>query len=329
MPRLLTPALAVCPVLALGGVLRAQSISPTFVSATEMKCEVNVHFFWKAKRTVGANTDLTNGLRLLASTMGATASTSVTFQRARTVIVATIRDSGNKGSSPHSLARTGPHDTLLTFQSPKPIKAKLVLTSSSNGGGGNGTFWTYSSSVAINGRTGFVGQKGTRATKEFPVTIDSKGLKLRTSTSGSAGDFDTTRNAYFSGTLRIELRPGFACSLIPYGRTCSPAGPVLLGAPTLSNELELGLTMAPPNAFGKLIVGLKPLDIRIPGTTCYLSTDIRLLLPFTTNGRGEATHTLPVPPGLKLTFNLQDVLFQKHANSFVITSTNGLRVDCK
>ena len=89
------------------------------------------------------------------------------------------------------------------------------------------------------------------------------------------------------------------------------------------------LTKAAPNSFGKLIIGLNRLNLRFPGTTCYLNTDIFLLLPFTTNSLGEATHTLPIPPNLKLTFNLQNVLFQKQANGFVITSTNGLRVDCK
>ena len=129
----------------------------------------------------------------------------------------------------------------------------------------------------------------------------------------------------FEGRL-IRLLPALDCKANAYGKGC---GPLLAGAPTFKHEFELRLTKAAANTFGGLIIGLKPLSIRIPGTACYLNSDILILLPFTTNNSGEATHTLPIPPGLKLTFNVQDILFQKQANSFVITSTNGLKVECK
>ena len=108
----------------------------------------------------------------------------------------------------------------------------------------------------------------------------------------------------------------------------TPAGPLLSAAPTFNHELELRLTNAAPNSFGKLIIGLNRLNLQFPGTTCYLNTDILLLLPITTNNLGAATHILPIPPGLKLTFNLQDILFEKQGSNFAITSTNGLSVGC-
>ena len=318
------------PFLALTDSLTAQGISTTFVTATKMKVSASAMVFyqpcWRGiTKTVPANTDLTKGLDLRTTKCIATASTTVTFDQSQTNILATIKEKGWTYSHPSAVS-TGPHETLLTFKTTTPVKAILVLTAFSSGSGSSG----YSASVDIgnNAKTDFVGQFGKRVTKEFAVTITSKGLVVKTRTGGSG--IYILGPATFSGTLTIQLIPAF-CTLSYYGKTCVPAllGPALLGMPTFKHELELGLVNAAANTFGYLIIGLKQLSIRIPGTFCFLNTDIVIQLPFTTNIFGKAVHRLAVPPGLQLTFNLQDVLFQRQGNRFIITSTNGLRVNCK
>ena len=328
-------------VLLLTGALPAQSgVSATFVSTTEMRTTVNV----QKKASVPANTDWTKGLTLSIKTVVngnrvlgyADAKTVVQFRHSPTLgTVVSISDtSAAGGHNPWMRASTGlssprEHVTRLVFKSAKPIKARLILNAEWSGVGyAAWTSYKYYASVRLCNSVVFSTGKPGKKSKEFSVIIDATGLVLQTSTYSNATNLAPffPRDAYATGILTIRLLPTIDCTATPYGIGC---GPLLIGAPTFKNELELQLTKAAPLAFGQLIIGLKPLSIRIPGVSCYLNTDILLLLPFMTNSAGQATHVLPVPPSLKLIFNLQDVLFQKRGNSFVITSTNGLRVNCK
>ena len=328
MRRLVLLPLVVVPVLSLIDVLPAQGVSTTFVAQTQLRVMGG-----RLRKTVPAKTDLTKGLLLRAGySLGPDhffGTTTLTFQHSPTTgTVVTILDSSTArlGVGAHFpvTAQTGSHDTLLVFTATKAVKARLVLVVSSTGAG---LLKNYTAIVDIgnNRKNDLSVGLGVKLTKEFTVTIDANGLAVRTqtfSTATAAGG----QSASASGILTIRLLPVVDCTASPYGKSCAP---VLDGAPTFKNKLELKLTKAAPSTFGILIIGVKPLSIPIPGTTCYLNTDILILLPFTTNNLGEATHTLPIPSGLKLTFNLQDILFQKQGNRFVITSTNGLKVDCK
>ncbi|MFQ5504732.1 MAG: hypothetical protein ACE5F1_08060 [Planctomycetota bacterium] len=334
-------ALAVVLLIPLTGALPAQTgVSATFVSATEMKATV-----WSLKKeaSVPANTDLTKGLALSVGTVAngnrsfgfADASTAVKFRHSPPAgTLASISDSSSAGGhNPSMAATTGlssprEHVTRLVFKAAKPVKAKLILSADWSGWGYRAAAYGYYASVHLgNSKVLWTGAPGSKS-EELVVSIDAKGLVLTTRTYSEARNYyPFFGNASATGTLTIRLLPALDCSTGSYGRSC---GPLLMQAPiTFNSGLELRLWNAAPSAFGKLVIGLKPLDIRIPGTTCFLHTDIQLLLPFVTDNLGQAIQRLPIPPGLKLGINVQDVVFQRKGNGFVITSTNGLKVDCK
>ncbi len=161
-------------------------------------------------------------------------------------------------------------------------------------------------------------------TARVEAVVDAQGLRIRTRTSGATDTGGAA--APFAGDTRILVSPSLRCTAVEHGNPC---GAVLAATATLNNRLDLDLNGAPPGAFGKLLLGFAPLDWPLPFSNCRLFVDPLAFVPIEADARGRALHSQAVPPGVPLTFFVQDVLLSASGPGIELVASNGLRVTCQ
>lgn len=152
------------------------------------------------------------------------------------------------------------------------------------------------------------------------VRVDSSGLPVHLHTSASAIAFPDRDSCL--GRVDVEIEP--ITKAEPYGKSCTSGTPSLHARPLLGGFLDLTLTSKTPRTLGGRLVGTRPLSVPIPGTGCWLNTDIALILPLMTDASGSHEARWPIP--LNLQFHAQDMLAPVNTAGPTITTTNGLRI---
>lgn len=219
-----------------------------------------------------------------------------------------------------------PHDLLLTVRSPtsRPARVRLAITASTSGPGP--VAYDAQIDVGDDGTFDLIRVLGQTVTKEIPVTLTAAGLAIRVRAHGSAGEQSMSVTT-FAGELQIELLPALNCTATHYGSACGASPPAIAAAANLDNMLDVGLTSAPPNAAGGLLIGLTRVDLPLPFSTCRLYTDVLVFAPFMTDANGQASQWFGLPVGVPLSLNLQQVILDASSPPRLV-ATRGLQLNC-
>lgn len=210
----------------------------------------------------------------------------------------------------------GSAPTLLTFKSTQPVSALLRVTISSFASDARQS-WGAKVDIGRTNVTKLTARLGQRVVHEALVRIDSTGLPIAMRTSVSAIAVASAASA--QGNVEVELVP--VATAAAYGNRCASGTPTLEGVPRFDGQVDFALKSRSPSSIGNYWIGSRVLSLRIPGTACWLNTDILLAIPFVTDANGEHRARWPVPAKVQL--NVQGVLATR-ANSAV--TTNGVRV---
>lgn len=125
--------------------------------------------------------------------------------------------------------------------------------------------------------------------------------------------------------LSVVFTPGAFCDMVSYGPSC---GPGLSGSDSedgQTRQLTLQVGDAPVSSPGVLVFGTNRLNLMIPGTNCFLLTDIVVSLPAGTDASGLVRKVLSVPFGPQLQANVQAIVLGGGG----LTSTNGVAIACR
>ncbi len=326
---------ALTSILALGMGLPAQvsttGRTKTVIGNTAMVGKTSSYRFIKA------NTPFSHFARVTAAVRGASMGTAATIGsiRGRTSIrVSESARASTFSSSVKAEARTSkgsditkePHVFAFKLTSKTAVKGKLRVSI-----GGKGTQGAVASFVVKVGSTVISWKNGMPpVTKEMAVTVGPGGLMI-SSTSMAKASVSKRGFASISAGASILFEagaPDTRCKLTPYGRSCATLAGKVKDTPA-GSLLELVTTRGLPRALGFTIAGSRKLNLRIPGTRCFLLTDIQLVIGlFHTDSHGAGKHVLLVPRNYKGSFNIQDILIQ-FGRTTNVSSTNGITVTCK
>lgn len=128
------------------------------------------------------------------------------------------------------------------------------------------------------------------------------------------------------GALSVPA-PAQQRDLTPYGRTCGPLLSGTVGLDGTHRRVQLDLKQGFPQAIGLTVYGDRPIEVPIPGTSCFLNTTLVGVGFFVTGASGGATHTQRVPYAAQLTVCVQDVVLRRNVSGgFDLESSNGLKV---
>lgn len=100
---------------------------------------------------------------------------------------------------------------------------------------------------------------------------------------------------------------------------------MILATP-LGQVLRLAVSGAQADAIALLAIGFPQPPVALPGSQCNLFVDPRLTDWTVTNGSGNASFVLRLPPAVPLTFYLQGVTATFPAAGRVVTSTDVIEV---
>jgi hypothetical protein len=327
--------LTIGSVLALGVGLSAQvatsGMTKTVIGNTAMVGKTSSYRFIKA------NVPFSHFARVTAAVRGASMGTSATISsfRGRTSIrVSEGARASSFSSSTKAEARTSkgtditkePHVFSFKLTSKKTVKGKLLVSL-----GGRGTKGAVASIVIRVGRSIISWKQGMPSVrKTLSVSVGSAGLVI-SSTSMAKASVSGRGSSSISAVASILFEPGAPdarCKLTPYGRSCALLTGTVKDTPA-GSLLELTTTRGLPRALGFTVAGSRKVNIRFPGTSCFLLTDVQLVIGlYHTDSRGTGKHVLLVPRNYKGSFNLQDILIQ-FGRTTKVSSSNGLVVTCK
>lgn len=287
-------------------------------------------------RFVPANSFIGPFFALRAATPGTQISTGITHMTQKGQVRIRIFENAkvnslSKTSSAEARTSKGaafptqPHIFAFQLKAPTAVKGTLTLSL-----GGTGTKNATAFASLKFGSTLLSWTLGKpNIQKSFPVTISSTGLTI-TSTAFARALAQGQSSASFNFHTSISFDPGPVpkCRIVPYGRSCSG-----LTGQAKTNKggtlLTLSSVRNPLKALGFTIAGFKQISIPLTGGPCLLLSDIQILgSPFFTDKAGAATHQLQVPLGLKISFNLQDLVLRP-VSKLSLSSTNGLTVICR
>jgi len=210
-------------------------------------------------------------------------------------------------------------DSVVTFKAAQPFDAVLRVRVESFA---SSSRQLWSARIDIGGPVGkrLTATLGQVLVHETRVRIDSSGLPVHLYTSASAIAFPNRDSCL--GRVDVELEP--ITKAEPYGKSCTNGTASLRGQPLLGGFLDLTLTSKTPNTLGGRLIGARPLSVPIPGTGCWLNTEIGIILPLMTDASGTHNARWQIP--LNLQFYAQDVLAPVSTTGPTITTTNGLRI---
>lgn len=277
-------------------------ISVTYVAKTRLYVSAYYYRRTTVFKEVVASTDLKPGANISAIN-SSRAQCTVGFSQTATAITASVRDYAYayySNTSSYGRGSSGTHQTLMTLTSPKPIKAllRVVWTTS-----GNNTSAIGAGSVDIGDDASYEFNGGaTSRTADFPITIDSKGLKISTSSYGRAAPYGTTRTAIYSGTIALQIIPPQTALFYKHGAAC---GPSLNGTNGFEEFVTVTATNGVASGAGMLVLGISRTSLPLVGTNCLLLVNPLLTLPIGFDSNGKFSFSAKLPPNRPLAFPLQ------------------------
>jgi hypothetical protein len=295
----------------------AQSpILTTQSAASDLLAEVAV---WPttARKTFPWGGNLNQGVWLHASVIGADAIVTTTLAKTPQRVVMQHRISGQT-YVPRGGIVSSTGATLVRYWAQSPTRAVLRVTIS--GTATRQLSWTGLVDVGNDGKVDLTGIIGQKRSRDFPVLIDNNSLLVKTTNTvyHFIGKVDS-----YACAIELELLP--VLTVETYGKQCAQNPPRLTAAARLGGTLDLLLDSSMPSAHGGRILGTRKLSVPIPGTGCWLNSDIVLVLPFLTDARGRHTTRWPIP--WNVDFTLQDAVARRATGGkTVLRTTNGLRL---
>ncbi len=327
--------LTISSVLALSVGLSAQisttGMTKTVIGDTASVGKTSSYHFIKA------NTPFSRFARVSSAVRGASMGTSATISHFRKSTFIRVSEGGRAtsvSSSVRAEARTSkglditkePHVFAFKLASKSKVKGKLTINLSGRGTGG------AVASLSVKFGSTVVAWKAGMPTvrKSFNVVVGSGGLVLNT-TSMAKASVKGRGSASIGALATILFEPASSearCKLTPYGRSCAVLSGTVKDTPA-GSLLEMTTTRGLPRALGFTVAGSRKVNIRFPGTKCFLLTDIQLVIGlYHTDSHGVGKHILLVPHNYKGFFNLQDILI-RFGRETKVSSTNGVVVTCK
>ena len=286
---------------------------------------------------IKANTPFSHFAKVSAAVRGASMGTSATIGHFHDSTFIRVSEGGHASSFSSKVpaeARTSkgpditkePHVFAFKLASKKAVKGKLTINLSGRGTtGGAGSLVVKFGSTVVAWKTGMPTVR-----KSFAVSTGTSGLVIGI-TSMAKASVKTRGNASIGILATVLFEPassGARCKLTPYGRSCARLSGVVKDTPA-GSLLEMTTSRGLPSALGFTVAGSRKVNIRFPGTSCFLLTDIQLVIGlYHTDSHGVGKHVLLVPRNYKGFFNLQDILI-KFGRETKVSSTNGVVVTCK
>jgi len=308
--RFCAVALCVC------GTAVAQNLQVTHTNPLSIQANATIFRTSKGASTP-ANTNLVPSHTLWLTYFGVSAGfyTGTTVTTAKALVrTASVANAFGPATSAGVSA-----DSVVTFKAAQPFDAVLRVTVESFASSSR-QLWFATIDIGGSAPKKLTATLGQAIVHEMRVRIDSRGLPVRLHTGASAIAFPDRDSCL--GRVDVELEPITRAE--SYGKTCTTGTPKLEARPLLGGFLDLTLTSKSPHTLGARLIGTRPLSVAIPGTGCWLNTDIAVTLPLMTDASGTHTTRWPIP--LNLQFQAQDVLATASTSGPTITTTNGLRI---
>ncbi|MBK8979916.1 MAG: hypothetical protein IPM29_28800 [Planctomycetes bacterium] len=235
---------------------------------------------------------------------------------------------GTSASPASNGAQTGSHALLLTFANVPGTRGKVMLSFRAS----PGTTGTVGATLDI-GNDGTLELRTAQAGSfEFPVTMPSSGtLDVRVGNechvtgSGNVADFQSCWTEIWAG-----FRPDrtASCTIASYGQGCGPLASATEAVVGTSRVVTFLVTGAFPRDPVIAVTGSGPLNLPLPGGCSLLST-VEVAVLVTADAAGLATHTMVVPATLTGTTHHQFAPVTLQGQNLVLTTSNGIRVDCR
>ncbi|HMQ21421.1 MAG TPA: hypothetical protein PKE00_02970 [Planctomycetota bacterium] len=163
----------------------------------------------------------------------------------------------------------------------------------------------------------------TMRSQQWPVRFDANGrFAVRIITDARA--IATTTFEYWA-RITMRFTPGSFCAIEPYGQSC---GPWLLGNDTVSGAsrlVSLQVRGALGNPPGMLIFGATRLALPLPGTQCFLNTNMIVGLPIQAPYNGSGQWNFWTPVNRRFIVNSQALFIAPNGS---LTSTNAIQIVC-
>ncbi|MFQ5503991.1 MAG: hypothetical protein ACE5F1_04235 [Planctomycetota bacterium] len=132
------------------------------------------------------------------------------------------------------------------------------------------------------------------------------------------------RHFYLAGlalaTFPSVIPAQASCTLTPYGTGCGPRITGAIESHQNIPKLVVRLSGGARNGYGLQLLGVRKIELMIPGTNCRLLTDPLLAVPFRIDGNGDATLALELPLRTLLGLFVQDLAF----DNVLLQTSNGL-----
>lgn len=288
-------------------------------------------------RFIKAHVSFKQYARVAAVVRGASMGTSAAILQSHGLTSIRVSETGHATSFSSSMkveARTSkgpditkePHVFDFKLASKTTVKGKLTIIL-----GGRGTTGALASLAVKVGSTLVTWKQGMPTVrKTMKVSVGARGLIVRTSSMAKVSLKTRGRASIGAGaTIVFEPSgPDSRCKLTPYGRSCAVLSGTVKDTPA-GSLLEMTTTRGLPRALGFTVAGSRKVNIRFPGTRCFLLTDIQLVIGlYHTDSHGVGRHILLVPHNYKGSFNMQDILVQ-FGRETKVSSTNGVVVTCR
>jgi hypothetical protein len=258
---------------------------------------------------------------LAAATIGAMARTNIQWSSAPdgTVTYQHIEDMQVSDEVSGS-ASVGSHRTRMHLTTSVQIAGRLIVDWQPGINRGNGSI-TVQVDVDSNGSADFTGTMSGPAQREFFVVLGTSGRTIRTTTQGALG---ANRFGFTQGTLTITWDPLPPCGFSELGAGC---GPTLTALNSIDGNVDVILDGGPPGPAGRaaLFLGFNGLVFQIPGTNCFLHTEIPIVANLVLDAAGRATLRVPILVR-PVTFNMQAATLDFVTPA--IQTTNAIRASC-
>ncbi|MCB9919254.1 MAG: hypothetical protein H6832_12705 [Planctomycetes bacterium] len=217
--------------------------------------------------------------------------------------------------------RTGPHDTSILLKSAVPEVFNLSIRVTGNGTGDlPNQAWDYEVAVRVGSQVVVSESKyGPMRPMTIPIRLDPAGTIIRTRSGAVASSVFGVARSSLLLTLSVEPQP--RCSSAVYGTSCQG---FVFAPPQLDGRTSVVISVGPPLSTGLLAIGSKQLQVAIPGTNCWLYTDVPILLPFSTDFFGNAHFAGLIPVMTRGTFTTQAFFLP----STGLVSTHGVSITC-
>ncbi len=290
-------------------------------------------------QSVAKGTKIDPSLNLQGNTLtGVRASTQVQMRTTDGFVVVTIADRG-AATSQNTKAVTEAGTTPTPKGSP-PVRGanQFLLTLPLQQGAHGRVRVRYSGllkggataravvDIGNDGRIEFQANAGNQIVRDYRVLVGAGGLKIRIASDSGAKLTGAGLASYEVGLVVIWI-PEPACTFKSYGANC---GPTLAGSsiPTPGGPIvKLSLSNAPKASPVGVLIGARPRNVRIPGSTCYLLVDYVIFLPFFTTSNGTSLQVLGSPPSTPVSFYAQDLILDRVTLKLV--ASQGLFGDCR